>query len=107
MYRSDSAIASPHVGKETHAIEFLRSADCLSPVIRLIAFQKLFDFFLLLARDIADNEVLVRCQAEITGMNFCDFPQSGHELIIIPIANPAVLDKQGEMPSAIAPFTQP
>ena len=47
---------------------------------------------------------MIGCQADIAGMNFGDFPQAGHQLIIIIISDTAAFDKQRKMPFSFYAF---
>ncbi|MNJ45642.1 hypothetical protein D3C77_407480 [compost metagenome] len=65
----------------------------MQTVCQAMFFNKTFNFLFLLTAYIRDDQVLVRCQAEVACMYLGYFPQACHQLVILLILNAAILDK--------------
>ena len=72
--------------------------------IELVLGQQCLDVRLLLLGHAADDQILVRGETEIAGVDLGDFAQAGLRRLFLGIAQAAVLDEKGVMPVAVGAF---
>ena len=73
-------------------------------VAELVLGDQLLDPRPVLCRDVGEDQVLVGREAEVAVVHCGDRPQAGHQRIVFPVADAAVLDEQRQVPLAVGPL---
>ena len=73
-------------------------------MVEFVLRQERFDARLLFGGDAADDEILIGGEAEVAGVDFGDFAQSGFGREVVGVAQAAVLDEERVVPASVGAF---